>query len=374
LPGEERLTVGSGSHHFERAISHRDRAIVKDEFLYEFAPFPEAHASTITELKNGDLVAAYFGGTKERNPDVCIWVSLKPKNSQKWEAPMLVADGTDASLHLKPNQTVKPRKACWNPVLYTMPNGEIWLFFKIGVNVSDWQGWVVKSKDGGRTWSQKESLPKGFIGPVKNKPELINGRLVCPSSTEGEDGWRFHVELYDLKTGQWTTTGPIPAEERLLTDDKEMHPIKCIQPSILKLNDGRLQVLMRSHNGFLATSFSSDKGRTWSKVTLSDIPNNQSGTDAVTLRDGRHVLIYNNFQTIMGTPKGPRTPLSLAMSTDDGKTWHHVLTLEDSPVSQYSYPAIIQGKNGHLYCVYTWRRQRIAFKEIDPKLLSPDKR
>jgi alpha-L-rhamnosidase len=372
LPGGEKVTVGSGSHHFSRTIDHRDKAIVNDQFLYEFASFPEAHASTIVELKNGDLLAAYFGGTKERNPDVCIWVSRKPHGAKDWEAPKLVADGTDPALHLKPNQTAKPRKACWNPVLFAMPNGEVWLFFKIGVNVADWQGWLVKSKDGGRTWSQKEMLPKGFIGPVKNKPEIINGRLVCASSTEGKGGWRFHVELYDLKTGQWTTTGPIPAEERILTDDQKMHPIKCIQPSILKLKDGRLQVLMRTHNAYLATSYSSDGGLTWSKVTLSNIPNNQSGTDAVTLRDGRHVLIYNNFQTVMGTPKGPRTPLSLAMSTDDGRTWHHVLTLEDSPISQYSYPAIIQGKNGHLYCVYTWRRQRIAFKEVDPDLLHPD--
>lgn len=369
LPGGEKLTVGSGRHHFTRDIKPRHEAVVKEEFVYDFASFTEAHASTITELPDGDLLAAYFGGTKERNPDVCIYVSRKPKGADRWEAPVLVADGTDPSLNLKPNATATPRKACWNPVLFTMPDGEVWLFFKIGETVPKWQGWVVKSKDGGRTWSRKESLPEGFIGPVKNKPEIVDGRLVCPSSTEDKTGWRFHVELYDLKTGRWTTTGPVPAEDRLLTDDARPHPIKCIQPSILRLKDGRLQVLMRSHNGLLATSFSSDGGQTWSKVTLSDIPNNQSGTDAVTLKDGRHVLIYNNFQTIMGTPKGPRTPLSLAMSTDDGRTWHHVLTLEDSPVSRYSYPAIIQGSNGHLYCVYTWRRQRIAFKEIDPDKL-----
>lgn len=373
LPGGEKVSVGSGQHHFERDIKPRSEAIVKDEFLYEFTSFPEAHAATITELPNGDLLAAYFGGTKERNPDVSIWVSRKPKGADKWDVPVLVADGTDAALNLKPSTTATPRKACWNPVLFTMPDGEVWLFFKIGETVPKWQGWVTKSKDNGRTWSRKESLPEGFIGPVKNKPEIIDGRLVCPSSTEDETGWRFHVELYDMKTGQWTSTGPIEAEERPLTDDTKMRPIKCIQPSILKLKDGRLQVLMRTHNGLLATSFSSDGGLTWSKVTLSDIPNNQSGTDAVTLRDGRHVLIYNNFQTIMGTHKGPRTPLSLAMSTDDGKTWHHVLTLEDSPISRYSYPAIIQGRNGHLYCVYTWRRKRIAFKEIDPDKLRVEK-
>ena len=175
------------------------------------------------------------------------------------------------------------------------------------------------------------------------------------------------MEIYDLKTKQWKYV-PVESTEAIKTDDNKMHPIDCIQPSILKLKDGRLQVLMRTHNARLATSFSSDGGDTWTPVTLSDVENNQSGTDAVTLTDGRHVLIYNNFATLPLTKKGPRTPLSIAVS-QDGQTWRHALTLEDSPIDQYSYPAIIQGKDGTLHCVYTWRRQRIAYKQIDIKEL-----
>ena len=110
--------------------------------------------------------------------------------------------------------------------------------------------------------------------------------------------------------------------------------------------------------------YSTDNGETWSKVTLLDVPNNNSGTDAVTMKDGRHVLIYNDFSTLPGTPKGPRTPLCVAVS-DDGIHWKNVMTLEDSPISQYSYPSIIQGKDGKLHAVYTWRRQRVAYKELD---------
>ena len=102
-----------------------------------------------------------------------------------------------------------------------------------------------------------------------------------------------------------------------------------------------------------------------SKVTLLDVPNNNSGTDAVTMKDGRHVLIYNNFSTLPGTPKGPRTPLCVAIS-EDGISWKPVLTLEDSPISQYSYPSIIEGKDGKLHAIYTWRRQRIKYAGIDP--------
>ncbi len=427
LPNGEVKHIGSGQWHFDSDIPTSSPLIKTDEFLYERAPFPSAHASTVTQLKNGDLVAAYFGGTFERNPDVCIWVSRKPKGAKAWEAPILAADGVfevgseDAlkagvtkqttaaaygpvkvrkSQELKKyqsqisqwhydyynkalNDTTKlspnlRRLACWNPVLYTMPNGEIWLFYKVGANISGWTGWLVKSKDGGKTWSDREALPKGFLGPIKNKPEIINNRLVCPSSTES-DGWRFHVEILDLATGKWKYVGPVDADSCAITDDVEPtttdmahpiyksgkgpKPIYSIQPSILKLADGRLQVLMRTHNGRLAQSFSSDGGDTWSKVTLSDLPSTQSGTDAVTLADGTHVLVYNNFSTLPGTKKGPRTPLDVAISKD-GQHWKHVLTLEDSPINQYSYPAVIQGTDGKIHIVYTWRRQRISYKCI----------
>ena len=315
---------------------------------------------------------------------------ILPENtgSDKWEEPVLAADGvfelstpdallagindstTEASAGpiLPYHKGTLKRKACWNPVLYQMPDGEIILFFKIGLKVADWTGWLVRSNDGGKTWSKREPLPKGFIGPVKNKPELINNRLVCGSSTEG-DGWRLHFEIYDLATKQWKYVGPIEAEDAIRTDKPEKaQPIFIIQPSIIKLKDGRLQVLCRTRNAKIGTSFSSDGGDTWSKVTLLDVPNNQSGTDAVTLKDGRHALIYNNFETLLGTPKGPRTPISIALS-DDGTNWQHALTLEDSPISQYSYPAIIQGKDGSLHCIYTWRRLRMAYKKIDLKKL-----
>ena len=380
LPDGTLQTVGSGTYHFSCDISTSHPAITKDEFLYETAPFPQCHSASIVETRKGDLVATYFGGKHERNPDVCIWVSIKKKGEKAWGKPIQAADGVFAD---------GSRKACWNPVICEMPNGELWLFFKIGINVKDWTGWLTKSKDGGRTWSKREALPEGFLGPVKNKPLIINGRLLCPSSTE-DNGWKFHMEIYDIAKKEWKYVGPVKAELAMRTEDMSVgsglpvsdkedieapdaggvatkegrHPIDCIQPSILTLKDGRLQVLMRTRNGKLATSFSSDNGDTWTDVTLTDVPNNQSGTDAVTLQDGRHVLIYNNFETLPGTKKGVRTPLSIAIS-DDGMHWRHALTLEDSPISQYSYPSIIQGRDGKLHAVYTWRRLRVAYKEID---------
>ncbi len=394
--------------------------MVDDEFVYDQSQYPETHSASIVELQDGTLVATYFGGTKERNPDVCIYTQRKEKGSDTWSAPVLAADGVttlsaageqrvgrdtllvkahfgpcrqhglswkdvkgdgamtldEAKLIDTTNPDEEVRKACWNPVLFEMPDGELWLFFKIGLNVKDWAGWLTKSRDGGKTWSEKEPLPKGFLGPIKNKPELIGDRLICPSSTE-DDGWKIHFETLNIKTGEWS-----------VQTAQNNKGVPCIQPAILKHEDGRLQVVARTRptqeqrdkkdltRGKIATCWSNDGGLTWGETSLLDVPNNQSGIDAVTLQKPltmmvngkklkgvRHVMIYNDFGTLPGTSKGPRTPLSLAVSTD-GVTWHHLQTLERSPVSQYSYPAIIQGRNGDLHGIYTWRRQRIAYKRF----------
>ena len=408
-------SVPSGSWHLaidlDPSAGEDHEGILVDQFLYEETSFPECHASTIVELANGDLLAAYFGGTKERNPDCCIWVSRKPKGQTQWTAPYLAADGVfslddplcrvaglsgiDASttaasagpvaITFSGDTATARRKACWNPVLFQIPGKkEVLLFYKIGKDVADWTGWLVRSQDGGLTWSAKEPLPEGFIGPVKNKPGYLDGRLICPSSTEGKQGWRIHFEISDDDGQTWRMVGPVDGELSLLTGDRpsgihatdyvedaatlegnaKAKHIYAIQPSILVHKDGRLQVVCRTRNAKLATSWSSDRGDTWSKVTLTDVPNNNSGTDALTTKDGVHVLIYNNFETIPGTPKGVRTPISIATSTD-GLTWTHRLTLEDSPISQYSYPSIIEGRDGKLHAIYTWRRQRIKYAKID---------
>lgn len=374
LPNGKVEQIGSGTYHYSVQIPTRSKAILSDEFLYEQASFPECHGATIVETPQGDLVASFFGGTKERNPDCCIWVCRKEKGSDKWTAPQMAADGVFSPTF---------RKACWNPVLFQVPGGDLLLFFKIGLKVSDWSGWLVRSKDGGKTWSKREPLPEGFLGPIKNKPEFVNGRIICPSSTEGSGGWQVHFEISDDLGKTWKMVGPIGATEALPTllqgkangpEDMEAgenfeqkkHVVQAIQPSILKHKNGKLQVLCRTRNGKVATAWSSDNGDTWSPLELTSVPNNNSGTDAVTLKDGRHLLIYNNFGTLPGTPKGVRTPLSVAVSKD-GKNWKEVLVLEDSPISQYSYPSIIQSSDGKVHAIYTWRRQRIKYQLIDPK-------
>lgn len=322
------------------------KGIVKDEFIYEKAPYPECHASTFAQTKSG-LVAAWFGGTKERNPDVCIWVSRYENG--KWAEAENVANGIQ-------NDTL--RYPCWNPVLYQIPGGDLMLFYKIGPKPATWKGFLKISKDGGKTWSAQQALPEGFLGPIKNKPVLLkNGTLMCPTSTEG-DGWKVHFEATADWGKTWKMIGPIDSGKTM----------KAIQPSILFHQDGRLQILCRSQNRAILQAWSSDNGNTWTSLEKTSLPNNNSGTDAVTLKDGRQLLVYNHVLPPGNLAKGARTPLNVAVSKD-GIKWYAALILEDSPISQYSYPSVIQTSDGMVHVVYTWRRQRIKHVVIDPSKL-----
>ncbi|WP_104383817.1 exo-alpha-sialidase [Sphingobacterium sp. HMA12] len=321
------------------------KGVIKDEFIYDTASFPSCHSATMAETDQG-LVYAFFGGTKERHPDVEIYVSRFENGN--WLAPVSAADGV---------QPDGKRLPTWNPVLYQIPNGDLLLFYKIGPKPSEWWGMLKRSKDGGKTWSAAEKLPEGFIGPVKNKPVLLqNGTLLSPSSTEG-NGWNIHFEASSDFGKTWRKIGPIA---------RGADNLDAIQPSILDHGNGQLQILARTRNRAVVTSWSKDWGEHWTPLEKTDLPNNNSGTDAVTLKDGRHVLVYNHVLPEGNLAKGARTPLNVAFSKD-GKHWQAALILEDSPISQYSYPAVIQTKDGLLHFGYTWRRKKMKHVVVDPK-------
>lgn len=345
LPNNIIKEIGSGKYDFEETLPQRGPQVVVDEFLYKRASFPECHSASIVETKKGDLIATYFGGTKERNPDVCIWVSRKLKGKTDWTPPQMVADGV-----FSPDY----REACWNPVIYEMPDGELRIYFKIGVNVAKWKGWLVRSKDGGKTWGKREQLPDTIYGPIKNKPILNKDRLISPTSDE-RDGWKLYFEYSDDLGKTWKRTAFVDAEQG----------IKAIQPSIIVLPDGRLEALCRTRSRHIGVTYSNDNGETWSKLTFIDTPNNNSGIDAVNLQDGSYALICNDWPIEPDKEKGARTPLSI-MRSQDGIHWNHWITLEDSPILQYSYPSIIQSRDGHIHVVYTWRRQRVKHVELIP--------
>jgi len=316
--------------------------VIKTEFIYQpqDVPFPSCHASTIIQNGRG-LMAAWFGGTAEKNPDVGIWISRNEKGS--WTKPIQVANGI---------QHKGKRYPCWNPVLFNTGK-EILLFYKVGPSPSTWWGELITSDDKGKTWSVPRRLPEDIAGPVKNKPVLLQNReLLCPSSTEDE-GWRLHMEFTSDNGLTWERTSAL--NERTTG---------AIQPSILKHPGGKLQLLCRSNTvSKILTAWSDDNGRSWSNLEPIGLPNNNSGIDAVTLKDGRHILIYNHLV------KG-RHAIHASIS-GDGKVWKAAALLEnDKPGSEFSYPAVIQTSDGLVHITYTWNRKQIKHVVIDPSKIS----
>ncbi|MGC4235562.1 MAG: exo-alpha-sialidase [Niabella sp.] len=333
---------------FTSLAQAQQKAVLKQEFTFDKAPFKECHASTI-EYTPAGLVVAYFGGTKEQNPDVEIWVQRRVNN--RWTAPVSVANGIQHS---------KKRYPCWNPVLYQVPGGALLLFYKVGPSPQTWWGELITSKDHGKTWSAPQRLPEDILGPIKNKPVLLkDGTLLCPSSTEvtSGNGWRMHFEM----TKDWGKTWSIT--EKIDTASA----VNAIQPSVLFHKGGRLQLLARSKDDGVVNSWSDDNGVSWSELEKEVLPNPNSGTDAVTLSNGTQLLIYNHVGKTGNQWGGRRSPLNLAISKD-GISWKNVVTLE-SENGEFSYPAIIRGKDGLVYISYTWNRQKIKFVIVDPAKL-----
>jgi predicted neuraminidase len=317
--------------------------LMRSEFIFETAPFPQCHASTIAESK-GRLVAAWFGGTREKHPDVGIWLAREQHG--KWSAPVEVANGVQYTN----SDGLSLRYPCWNPVLFQPRRGPLLLFYKVGPDPKTWWGMLTTSTDGGVTWSEPRRLPEGILGPIKNKPvQLPGGDLLCPSSTEHE-GWRVHFERTSDLGRTWTRTAPV-------NDGQEF---SAIQPSLLFTGGNRLLALGRTRQGRLFQVGSEDLGKTWGIMTAGMLPNPNAGTDAVTLKDGRHLLVYNH------TTNG-RSPLNVAVSSN-GTDWQAALVLENEP-GEYSYPAVIQTSDRRVHITYTWKRQRVKHIVLDPAQL-----
>ncbi|MFA5326788.1 MAG: sialidase family protein [Prolixibacteraceae bacterium] len=318
-----------------------DKSIKKAEYIYQTTDvdFPSCHASTIVETGNG-MLAAWFGGTEERAPDVCIYVSSNIDG--KWSKPVTVADGIQ-------NDKQYP---CWNPVLFRKDNGDIVLYYKVGPDPRSWWGLYKISKDDGKTWSAETRIPDNLLGPIKDKPvRLPDGTILYPTSVETAAKWTIYMETSDQKLKNW---------KNIAIDNNNFD---CIQPTVLFHPDGKLQLLCRSKNKAINESWSADQGQTWSAVQPTNLPNNNSGIDAVTLSDGRQLLVFNPVT------KG-RNVLGVALSKD-GKNWEAAALLENDPDAkgEYSYPAVIQAKDGSVQITYTWNRKLIKYVVLDlPKL------
>lgn len=355
-------------------------SILSANFIYESAPFPSCHASSIEETANG-LIATWFGGTHEKHPDVGIWVSRLPYAdhtnttptkttptktthiSGTWSKPVEVANGKGAAPDGKQLPT-------WNPVLFQPKFGSkpqpLVLFYKVGPSPETWWGMMTTSHDQGLSWTEPKRLPDGFLGPIKNKPvERSDGAWLCPSSTETEEEpsrWNVHFEITNDQGNTWTRSPAL--NQKPLNDGLAL---QAIQPALLHLGPQHWLAVGRSRQNKIFETESKDDGATWTPLTLGKLPNNNSGLDTVTLLNGKHLMVYNHVAGTPGQWGGKRTPLNVAWSTD-GKSWNPWIVLENTP-GEFSYPAIIQSRDGLVHITYTWNRKKIKHVVVDPQVL-----
>lgn len=311
-------------------------------------PFAQCHASTLTQAPDGSFIAAWFAGTEEKHPDVGIWMSRF--DGAAWTPPQLAA---------KVNES-----AHWNPVLFTDAEKEVHLFFKVGPEISHWATWWMTSTDNGLTWSEARELVPGDAGgrgPVRSKPIILSdGSWLAPASTEFQL-WEAFVDRSSDRGSTWERSADFEIER------PKFRGKGAIQPTLWESTPGVVHALLRTGAGRAWRTDSQDFGRTWSPVYDCGLPNNNSGIDVLKLEEGTLMLVLNP----VGMNWGPRTPLSLAVSRDNGATWRLFAHFEDDPPEtrfEFSYPAIVRTRDGIAVC-YTHKRERVRCWMIPMKAL-----
>ena len=315
-------------------------------------PTENGHASTIA-LVGGDVLMAWFGGTREGEGDVDIYGARRVNG--RWETPRRLA-GEDGLPH-------------WNPVLFA--GGEkVDLFYKAGHTIPGWHTRRMRSQDGGRTWTTPAELVPGDVGgrgPVRNKPiRLRSGRILAPASIETPDTWNAFVDISDDGGESFRASSFVPLWRAGGEKPDSPGPVPMeirgkgvIQPTLWQSADDAVHMLLRSTEGFILRSDSFDGGESWLPAYSTGLSNNNSGIDLTRTSDGRLFLVMNPVSGNWAA----RTPLSLLVSTDGGATFRPVLNLEMNP-GEYSYPAILS-RGDTLYISYTWRRLKMAFWDIE---------
>ena len=334
------------------------KEFVQEFIIEEDRDFDSAHASTLIELKDGGILAAWFGGSWEKGSDVAIWIARR--QNDQWERPRKIVD----------ERTV----AMWNPVLFRKQDGTILLFYKVGATIQQWKTWYVESKDEGVIFTKPQELVVGDIGgrgPVKNKPiRLQDGTILAPASLEGET-WDAFIDISKDDCKTWEKSELVPLRRScfdIQMVDRPYNKHYCygkgvIQPTLWQDKTGDVHMFLRSTSSRIFRSDSKDGGRTWCTAYDTGLPNNNSGFDLVKLPDGKLVMAYNPRENLPNYYKGPRTPLVLSYSEDNGKTFKELKVLEDGP-GGFAYPSIICNDNNKIFVTYTWKRERIVFCKI----------
>lgn len=305
---------------------------------------PYKHPACLEELSNGDLYLVYYGGEGEYADDTAVFGSRLKKGSSEWTSPVAIARD--------------PLRSAGNGVIWEAPNGWVWMFYvvRFGPTWADSRIQAKVSRDLGETWSDPTviSFERGLM--VRNRPiVLADGTYLLPAYEEvGEDKEAVGKDSkstcfrFDPKSPNdgWSRLGSVSSDKG------------NIQPAIVELEPSHLLAYCRrgggygpESSGFIVASESKDGGKTWSRGMDTAFPNPNSAVDMMKLRNGHLMLIYNHHPNV-------RTPLSVAVSTDGGKTWPHRRDLA-TEYNAYAYPIFFQAKDGRVHAIYTSDQRKV---------------
>ncbi len=309
--------------------------VLQSAMLFEtIADRPSSHCACITEAPDGDMLCVWYAGSREAAPDVALMLGRWRRATGQWDEPQLLLD--------------TPGKPDGNAVLHCDPSGKLWLFHNVieGRGWSDTRLYVRTSEDEGATWTDAEFFDPEVGRMVRTGMRVLSdGRWLLPAYDERS--WRGLCYTSDDEGATWQCSEPMVA------------PVPLIQPAIVERSDGSLLAYQRTGGDErrIWASASQDRGHTWSECTATDLHNPNSGVDMVRLREGDLALVCNNV------PKG-RTPLHVAWSPDEGASWPIIRELE-SISGEFSYPTMLQARDGLVHIVYTYQRETIKHVWFD---------
>ncbi|WP_147915633.1 sialidase family protein [Ruania zhangjianzhongii] len=320
----------------------------------------DSHAAALVETHSGDLLCAWFNGPQEGDRQTNVVLSRLPAGSDQWEQPRPMSADPDRSEQ--------------NPVLFRDPDDRIWLLHTANTphQRTDAQVLARISDDDGSSWSPAQTL---FAGPgffLRNPPLFLpDGTWLLPAYQVDADG-EYSVVAHSSDQGRSWEVREVPGSRHR------------VQMSIAVRTDGSLLGLFRSRAAdWVYASESTDLGRTWTPPVRTALPNNNSAVHQIALADGRLAVVFNNatmerdqFRFVPSgdgwRKKAVRTPLTIALSEDGGRSWPHQRNLQvadieykDRPTG-YSYPTIIQASDGALHVAYSYLRKTIKHVRLEP--------
>lgn len=352
------------------------------------------HAAFLTRMPDGALVCAWFGGTLEGKSDISIYASVLDEGSDRWGPVSRLTDDPDRSEQ--------------NPVLFTAPDGTIWL-----LNTAQPAG----NQDEARVFMRPITREGSrLVASEKRDTGLPNGTFIRARPFVRDDGaWVLPLFRCNPRDGIRWTGAFDTAAIAVSTDEGRSWSVTdvpdspgCVHMTPVKTKDGMAAFYRRRQSDEVHRSESRDEGLSWSAPAPTDVPNNNSSIGVAALTEGvigmvcnpvsaatsesRRASLYDELEEQDDRPEAEdgckpiwgveRAPLSLCLSADGGKTFPTRYVVESSAGTclsnnsvdghnkELSYPVLLLRADGGLDIAYTLYRRAIRHVRLNAETVA----